>query len=338
MTSESWIVDSLGVEKFHHAAEEAGRRRLGDTLGIGGTGRLDDDHLRFVANALELRVTLLLDDENPADLCAAAAEAFQVARVLRHDGTPTETAQSLVRLGCLGVLGDRGADVRRLLVANGWPALPVDADDWGQRVWSTILDVWLRLFRKQGWDDLDAVQGRVADLRASQREYEPRFLHDAEQRQDAGPAWELMTTYHLRRRQRSWASTCHREPSMGATTSGSNSKRSSTEPSRPLPPAGSWSGKRSCACSPALHAHSSATASGRHPHREQPRLDVRRIDDPARPSATDLRVARGRTYGDRPDVYVVRERPEIIQSGRISRRPRSSWKAPSNESGNDGAF
>ena len=110
---------------------------------------------------------------------------------------PTETAQSLVRLGCLGVLGDRGADVKRLLVANGWPALPVDADDWGQRVWSTILDVWLRLFRKQGWDDLDAVQGQVADLRASQRDYEPRFLHDAEQRQDAGPAWELMTTYHL---------------------------------------------------------------------------------------------------------------------------------------------
>ena len=73
----------------------------------------------------------------------------------------------------------------------------MDADDWGQRVWSTILDVWLRLFRKQGWDDLDAVQAQIAGLRTSQRNYEPRFLHDAEQRQDAGPAWELMTTYHL---------------------------------------------------------------------------------------------------------------------------------------------
>ena len=197
MTSESWIVNSLGVEKVHRAAEEAGRRRLGDALGIGGTGRLDDDHLRFVANALELHVVVLLDDGNPDELRAAAVEAFQVARVLPRDGTPTETAQSLVRLGCLGVLGDRGADVKRLLVANRWPALPVDADDWGQRVWSTVLDVWLRLFRKRGWDDLDAVQGRVADLRASQREYEPRFLHEAEERQDARPAWELMTTYHL---------------------------------------------------------------------------------------------------------------------------------------------
>ena len=197
MTAESWIVDSLGVEKVDRAAEEAGRRRLRDALGIGGAGDLDDEHLRFVANALELRVIVLLDEGDPADLRAAAAEAFQVARVLPHEGTPTETAQSLVRLGCFGVLGDRGADVKRLLSANGWPALPVDADDWGQRVWSTILDVWLRLLRKRGWDDLDAVQAQVADLRSSQRDYEPGFLHQAEQRQDAGPAWELVTTYHL---------------------------------------------------------------------------------------------------------------------------------------------
>ena len=197
MTAESWIVGSLGVEKVDRAAEEAGRRRLRDALGIGGVGDLDDEHLRFVANALELRVIVLLDDGDPADLRAAAAEAFQVARVLPHEGTPTETAQSLVRLGCLGVLGDRGADVKRLLSSNEWPALPVDADDWGKRVWSTILDVWLRLLRKRGWDDLDAVQAQVADLRSSQRDYEPGFLHQAEQRQDAGPAWELVTTYHL---------------------------------------------------------------------------------------------------------------------------------------------
>ena len=185
------------MEKAHQATGEAGHRRLRDALGIGGTGRFDDDHLRFVANALELRLTVLLDDGDPEDLRAAAAEAFQVARVLPHEGTPTETAQSLVRLGCLGVLGERGAAVKRLLVANGWPALPLDADDWGRRAWSAILDVWLRLLRKQGWDDLDAVQAQVAALRASQRDYEPGFLHEAEQRQDAGPAWELMTTYHL---------------------------------------------------------------------------------------------------------------------------------------------
>ena len=57
--------------------------------------------------------------------------------------------------------------------------------------------MWLRLLRKRGWDDLDAVQAQVADFRSSQRDCEPGFLHQAEQRQDAGPAWELVTTYHL---------------------------------------------------------------------------------------------------------------------------------------------
>ena len=197
MSSGSWVVESLGAEKVRGATTEAGRRRLQDALGINGTGSLDDNHLRFVANALELRVTVLLDDGDPDALRAAAAEAFQIARVLPHEGSPAEAAQSLVRMACLGVLGDRGADVKRLLVAKGQPALPLDPDDWGQRVWATILDVWLRLIRKRGWDDLDAVQARVAELRASQGDYEPRFLREAEQRQDAGPAWELITTYHL---------------------------------------------------------------------------------------------------------------------------------------------
>ena len=71
VTSESWIVDSLGGEKVHHATTEAGRRRFQDALGIGGAGRLDDDHLRFVANALELRITVLLDDGDSEYLRAA---------------------------------------------------------------------------------------------------------------------------------------------------------------------------------------------------------------------------------------------------------------------------
>ena len=197
MTSESWIVESLGAERVRRATTEAGRRRLRDALDINGTGRLDDEHLRFVANSLELRVAVLLDDGSPDDLRAAAAEAFQIARVLPYGDTATEMAQSLVRLGCLGVLGDRGADVKRLLSKYERPALSEDVDDWGQHVWSTILDLWLCLLRKQGWDDLDAVQAGVADLRAHQRDYEPKFLHEAEERQDAAPAWALMTTYHL---------------------------------------------------------------------------------------------------------------------------------------------
>ena len=197
MTAESWVVDSLGADRVQRATIEAGRRRLRATLRLGESNEIDDDRLRFVAHALELRVVVLLDGEDSEALRTAAADAFRIARVLPLGDTPLETAESLARLACLGVLADRGADVRRLLSTGGWPALPVDAGDWGPRVRAATLDVWLRLFRKDGWDDLDAVQAGVARLRSEQRRHEPRFLQAAEGRRDTGPAWELVTAYHL---------------------------------------------------------------------------------------------------------------------------------------------
>ena len=197
MTAGGWIVDALGAETVRRASEEAGRRRLREALGLDTRDGLDDDRLRFVASTLELRVVVLLDGENRDELRAAAADAFQVARVLPRAAEPLEAAECLARLGCLGVLGDRGADVKRLLSNGGLPALPVAADDWGRRVWATTLDVWLRLFRKHGWSDLDTVQAGVGRLRSEQSGHEPVFLQGAEHRKDAGPAWELVTVYHL---------------------------------------------------------------------------------------------------------------------------------------------
>lgn len=197
MTADSWIIQSLGAERIHKAVEEAGRRRIQNALSIPSAGELSDEQLRFVANGLELRVFELLDGENTEALQAAATDAFQVARSLACPESPVEAAEWLVRLGGLGVLGDRGADVRRLLIENDVPQLPLTSEDWGVRVWACILDMWLRLFRKHGWRDLDLVQERVAALRTDQRDYEPEFLAQAEARNDARPAWELIAEYHL---------------------------------------------------------------------------------------------------------------------------------------------
>ena len=197
MTADSWIIQSLGAEKVRQAVEEAGRRRLRSALGVEAAGEFPDDQLRFVANGLELRVFELLEGDNAEVLQAAATNAFQVARALPCPAEPIEAAEWLVRLGALGVLGDRGADVRRLLIEEDLPHLPLDSDDWGIRVRACILDIWLRLFRKHGWRDLDLVQQRVAALRTHQREHEPDFLAQAEERRDARPAWGLVTEYHL---------------------------------------------------------------------------------------------------------------------------------------------
>lgn len=197
MTTDSWIVDSFGKKTVGDAITEAGRRRLLGALNIDESNEISNEQLGFIANGLEIRVYDLLDEEGSDELRDVAAEVFQIARVLPVPETPIEAAVARVRLGCLGVIGERGADVRRLLLQGEFPELPIDAADWGIRVWATILDMWLRLFRKNGWDDLDAIQERVASLRTDQGNHEPQFLTEAEARQDAGPAWDLISAYHL---------------------------------------------------------------------------------------------------------------------------------------------
>lgn len=198
MTPAPWIINALGEDRVRQADVESSRRRLLQALGLVSREEVSNERLRFIANALVLRVVDLLDADDRAALSIAASDAFQVARVLPLPGKPVAAAEALLRLGCLGVLGDRGADVRRLL-GSRFPDLPTKSDNWSTRVWATILDVWLRLFRKDGWGDLDSVQKGVADIRAAQSDLEPAFLQRTEQRGDVRPAWQLVSDYHLAR-------------------------------------------------------------------------------------------------------------------------------------------
>jgi len=197
MNGASWILDSIGADKMRETHVEAARRRLALALNVKAHTGLPDDKLRFVANALELRVFDLLESDDTEALRAAAAEAFQVVRALPLPDKPLQKASELVRIGCLGVLGDRTPDVRRLLSAFDTQSLYHDSANWGDEVNATVLDIWIRLLRKQGWEDLDGVQSAVAKLREKQREREPEYLQEAERRQFAQPAWELMSQYHL---------------------------------------------------------------------------------------------------------------------------------------------
>lgn len=199
MTAAPWLRTAVGEEQLSQTATEVSRRRLANALS-GLAPETDDRDLQFVTNALELQLFDALDDEGRVDeLRAVAEETFQIARTLAWPEEPIAAAEWLVRLGCIAVLGDRSVDFRRIVTETELPVLSPDSGDWGARVWSSILYVWLRLLRKKGWDDLDAVQERIVAIRQAQRAIEPAFLKEAEARQDVQPAWELMAQYHLAR-------------------------------------------------------------------------------------------------------------------------------------------
>lgn len=197
MTAGTWIQMAVGEERLLLTSTEASRRRLMNALGSRVPG-MDDREIHFVVNALELQLfDALEDEERVVEVRAVAADTFQMARTLTWPDEPIAAAEWLVRLGCIAVLGDRSADFRRIVAERELPILPLESTDWGVRVWSSVLDVWLRLLRKSGWDDLNAIQERILAIREAQRAIEPGFLKQAEARRDVRPAWELMTHYHL---------------------------------------------------------------------------------------------------------------------------------------------
>ena len=196
----SWLLEAIGPERVDRARVDASRRRVATTLGVEGIEYGDPSELREVGAVLETLLFDLFADNGHSDaLRAASAQAFQVCRAIPLPPEPVEAAEWLLRLSCMAILGDRGADIRRFLGDHGLPALPVNSDDWGRRVWATTLDIWLRLVRKDGWDDLDHIQTCVATLRSEQEAHEPAFLDELQDNGLEEPAWRLIAEYHLAR-------------------------------------------------------------------------------------------------------------------------------------------
>ena len=196
-----WLLEKLGDAR-QQALKEANHSQIYREL-------LDKPHdenltqLQRTAEALELVVLdLVMDDiadgqEQLRELKRCAADAFRLYRVLPRPEHPIDAARFLLRTGTLGVLGDKGPDAARWLREKPWPELPLKSSDWGERTWATILDVWLRLLRKNGWSDRDAVLERIAVLRDSQRAFEKEYLAAQDPTRVKAVALELIGLYHL---------------------------------------------------------------------------------------------------------------------------------------------
>ena len=196
MINNSWILDAIGIENLEAAQTEVARRLLMSALDL--PYEPDGDfNLQFTANALQLAVYDLLDQEEQLNtLRLLSKNTFDILRVLAIPEHPLDAAKHLLNLACFGVLGERGADAARFLKKNPWPELPIDCGSWGERVQATILDAWLRLIRKDGWTDLDLVQERVVTLRKMQKSFEAEYLTQAGVNARTA-AWELVVLYHL---------------------------------------------------------------------------------------------------------------------------------------------
>lgn len=200
-----WLLDTM-AERRSLALREADRVQFHQEMGREVTA-FDEALLQETADALEIAVLDLKVDrlaDEPEQLALsrqAAADAFRLLRMFPLPADPMLAGTHLLRASVLAVLGDRGADAARWLrtldEAGHWPALPLEARNWGERCRAALTDVWLRLVRKRGWSDRDAVLERVAALRSAQEEFERDYLHTFTPLEAKRSALELIGIYHL---------------------------------------------------------------------------------------------------------------------------------------------
>jgi len=194
------MLESIG-EMRAKALHEATRIQI---LGALASLPHDVDYVLIerVAQSLETVVMdLLLNPDDEGEqlhlLRQCAADAYRLYRVLPEKEAMLVEAELRLRRSALAVLGDLGADAARNLREQPWPALDVESEDWRTRTLCTIIDIWLRLIRKQGWDDRDAVLERISTLRQTQEAFEANYLNGAEGHGVRAAALELMALYHL---------------------------------------------------------------------------------------------------------------------------------------------
>lgn len=157
---------------------------------------IDFNKIERVVNILELHLFDLLSSSSSDkdEIKKVSAELFKLCKVLPQSYDTLQNLLFVLKYSCFGVLGDLGVSVSKLLKEKGWNEALLDSEIWKEKTLATIIDVWLRLIRKKGWDDRDTVLENIHQLREAQQQYEKIFLEQSKQKKDG---YELIILYHL---------------------------------------------------------------------------------------------------------------------------------------------
>ncbi len=112
---------------------------------------------------------------------AGAHRAFGLYRILPIPSDADKRIFHVLHLAGLAYCGERWTDLRRWFVDHQESfAIPSIADvSWDTRVLYRLFDAWIRLLRKDRWDDLEQVSLIILGLRTDQAEFEKELLEGA---------------------------------------------------------------------------------------------------------------------------------------------------------------
>lgn len=188
-------------ERLVHRA--VGRQITFDFLeGENDEGLLDRIALAYEMAAIEGLDALSRPDGGDHTLreqaLAASHHAFDIRRLAEIPENTEERIFHVLQLSALAYCGDRWSDLRRWF-KESWSAIavPTVADvPWDRRLLYRLFECWVRLFRKDGWDDLDRIREIIAGLREDQRSQEAARLTNGSAMEDRTIALRLIALYH----------------------------------------------------------------------------------------------------------------------------------------------
>jgi superfamily II DNA/RNA helicase len=209
---DHWAVGAAGSKALEHADrlvhERLATRAVGEQIDFSfEVDKGDDSFLERIALAYEMAAIEGLDElsrpsgGNPALRDQAVSASYKAFDIRRLMSVPVETDERLffvLQISALAYCGDRWSDLRRWYRENEsvLSALSLDDVPWDRRLLYRLFDCWVRLFRKNGWEDLDGVREIIAGLRDDQERFEGARLNNASKTVDRAIALRLVALYH----------------------------------------------------------------------------------------------------------------------------------------------
>ncbi|WP_419629081.1 DEAD/DEAH box helicase [Thiolapillus sp.] len=207
-----WALSAIPAEKRTRAAELVNEHLVRQALGRQITfafaeDEADEELLERIALAYEMAAIEGLealtrpdggDNELRGQTAAASHHAFDIRRLAPIPENTEERIFHVLQLAAVAYCGDRWSDLRRWFNENSAAtAVPSVADAaWDRRLLYRLFECWVRLFRKDGWDDLDRIREIIAGLREDQKTHEKACLSNGSAAEDRAIALRLIGLYH----------------------------------------------------------------------------------------------------------------------------------------------